>query len=83
MNVELHDVISSLTGVSGLAVVHAILQGERDPERLLALCDRQIQRAKAERVKESLRGSGTRPWPWLSRGRGLISQIQGCIAVSS
>ena len=57
MNVKLHDVISSLTGVSGLAVVRAILQGERDPERLLALCDRQIQRAKAERVKESLRGT--------------------------
>ena len=35
MNVKLHDVISSLTGVSGLAVVRALLDGERDPERLL------------------------------------------------
>jgi transposase len=57
MNVKLHDVISSLTGVSGLAVVRAILNGERDPGRLLALCDTQIQRAKADRVKESLRGT--------------------------
>lgn len=57
MNVKLHDVISSLTGASGLAVVRAILGGERDPEQLLALCDAQIQRAKAERVKESLRGT--------------------------
>jgi hypothetical protein len=31
MNVKLHDVISKLTGVSGLAVVRAILGGERDP----------------------------------------------------
>ncbi|WP_171016039.1 IS110 family transposase [Ramlibacter sp. 2FC] len=57
MNVKLHDAISSLTGVSGLAVVRAILAGERDPGRLLALCDIQIQRKKAERVKESLRGT--------------------------
>ncbi|MGH8701969.1 MAG: IS110 family transposase [Burkholderiales bacterium] len=57
MNVKLHDVISSLTGVSGLAVVRAVLDGERDPERLLALCDLSIRRAKAQRVKESLRGT--------------------------
>src|SRR5437870_13625849 len=52
MNVMLHHVISSLTGTSGLAVVRAILRGERNPEQLLALCDTQIQRAKAQRVKE-------------------------------
>ena len=57
MNIKLHDVISSLTGASGLAVVRAILGGERNPEQLLALCDVQIQRAKAQRVKESLRGT--------------------------
>ena len=55
MNVKLHDVISSLTGASGLAVVRAILGGERHPEQLLALCDIRIQRDKAQRVKESLR----------------------------
>ena len=42
MNIKLHDVIAKLTGVSGLAVVRAVLGGERDPQRLLALCDRQI-----------------------------------------
>jgi transposase len=57
MNVKFHDVISSLTGVSGLKVIRAILDGERDPERLLALCDVQIQKKKAERVRESLRGT--------------------------
>lgn len=57
MNIKLHDVISSLSGVSGLAVVRAILSGERDPHRLLMLCDTQIQRHKAERVKEALRGT--------------------------
>lgn len=57
MNVKVHDAISSLTGVSGLAMVRAIVAGERNPEKLLALCDRQIQRHKAELVKESLRGT--------------------------
>ena len=57
MNVKLHDVISSLAGVSGLAMVRAILAGERDPARLLALCDMRIQRTKAERIKEALRGT--------------------------
>jgi len=57
MNIKFHDVISSLTGVSGLAVVRAILAGERDPRRLLELCDRQIRQKKATAVCESLRGT--------------------------
>ena len=57
MNIKLHDVISDLTGVSGLAVIRAILAGERTPEQLLLRCDRQIQCKKAERVKESLQGT--------------------------
>lgn len=56
MNIKFHDVISSLTGVSGLKVVRAIVAGERDPEQLLALCDAQIRKQKSERVRESLRG---------------------------
>jgi len=57
MNVKLHDVISSLVGASGQKVIEAILAGEREPERLLALCDVQIQKKKADRVKEALRGT--------------------------
>jgi transposase len=56
MNVKFHDVISDLVGVSGLKVVRAILEGEREPQRLLALCDEQIQKKKAAAVRESLRG---------------------------
>jgi transposase len=57
MNVKLHDTISDLTGVSGMKVLRAILAGERDPAKLLQLCDIQIQKRKAERVVESLRGT--------------------------
>jgi transposase len=56
MNVKFHDVISDLSGVSGLRVVRAILGGERNPARLLELCDTQIQQKKAAAVMESLRG---------------------------
>jgi transposase len=57
MNVKLHDVLSSVVGVSGLKVIRAILQGERRPGELLALCDGQIQKKKADAVKEALRGT--------------------------
>lgn len=57
MNIKFHDVISDLTGVSGLKVVRAILEGERDPAVLLALCDEQIKKKKAGRVLESLVGT--------------------------
>lgn len=57
MNIKLHDVISSVAGVSGLKVIRAILAGERDAGELLKLCDGQIQKKKADAVKESLRGT--------------------------
>ncbi len=57
MNIKLHHEIASLAGMSGLAVVRAIVAGERSPDALLALCDVQIRRAKAEQVKEALRGT--------------------------
>jgi transposase len=57
MNIKLHTVISSLTGVSGLAVVRAILNGQRDPAKLLELCHSQIRDKKAREVTESLRGT--------------------------
>lgn len=56
MNVKVHDVISSLIGVSGLKMVRAILAGERDPERLARLCDGQILKKKKERLLKALVG---------------------------
>lgn len=57
MNVKFHGVVSDLTGASGMRVIRAVVAGERDPQALLALCDEQIRRAKAEKVLESLRGT--------------------------
>lgn len=57
MNLKPHDVIRSLTGVSGLRIMRAIVAGERDPDRLLDLCDVQIRKKKAARLREALRGN--------------------------
>jgi len=57
MNLKIHDVISDLTGMSGQALVRAIVGGEREPERLVRLCDPQIQKRKAGALREALRGN--------------------------
>ena len=57
MNLKIHDGISDLTGVSGLKMIDAILAGERHPAALLALCDPQIQKHKAERLRAALEGT--------------------------
>jgi transposase len=57
MNIKVHEVISSLTGVSGLAMLRAMVAGERDPQTLLNLCDVQIRKRKAERLLASLEGT--------------------------
>jgi transposase len=56
LNVKLHVVISDITGVSGLKIIQAILAGERDPEKLVALCDEQILKTKRARVRDALHG---------------------------
>jgi transposase len=55
MNVQLPHVLSDVTGVSGLAIIDAILQGERDPVKLAALVDRRV-RASQSTIQQALRG---------------------------
>jgi hypothetical protein len=38
MNLQIHHVLSDITGVSGQAILDAVLAGERDPMRLAKLC---------------------------------------------
>jgi transposase len=39
MNLQLHHVLSDITGLSGMAILDAILAGERDPMTLARLCN--------------------------------------------
>ncbi len=56
MNIRLKEVLSQIHGASGLAIIRAILSGERAPERLLALCHKSVRENKAELVLKSLEG---------------------------
>jgi hypothetical protein len=56
MNVQLSNVISDITGESGLRIIEAILAGERDPEQLASLCSIRIK-ATRQTVARSLHGN--------------------------
>ena len=56
MNLQIHHAISDITGVTGLAVVDAILKGQRDPVELAKLRDPHIK-ASEETIRQSLVGN--------------------------
>jgi transposase len=47
MNVKLTEVVSDVTGQTGMAMLKAIVAGERDPARLAALRDRRCKQSQA------------------------------------
>lgn len=55
MNIKLHNVISDILGKTGMQIVAAILQGERNPKELLKLKDCRIK-ATDEDIMLSLEG---------------------------
>jgi transposase len=55
MNVQLANAISDISGVTGQAILRAILQGERDPYQLARLRDYRVQ-ASEEEIARSLEG---------------------------
>lgn len=55
MNLKLHQVLSDLSGQTGMRIVRAILQGERDRLKLAALKDPRVK-SSAERIAKSLEG---------------------------
>jgi hypothetical protein len=55
MNVQLHHVLSDITGMSGLAILDAILSGERDPHTLARLRDGRVK-ASEETIVQALSG---------------------------
>jgi transposase len=55
MNVRLHRAVSDVNGVTGIAILRAIGNGERDPEKPAQLRDRRCQKGQEE-IAEQLRG---------------------------
>jgi transposase len=56
MNVQIHHVISDITGVTGVAIVDAIVAGQRDAAELAKLRDPHIK-ADPETIRRSLVGN--------------------------
>jgi len=48
MNVQVHHAVSDLAGMTGMAIVRAIVAGERDPSRLSALRDHRCRKSAQE-----------------------------------
>ncbi len=56
MNVCVHHAVSDITGVTGMAIIRAIVGGERDPETLADLRDRRCQKSKFQ-IAQDLTGN--------------------------
>ena len=56
MNVQIHHVISDTTGLTGLAILDAIVAGERNPAVLASLRDPRVK-ASEDTIRKSLEGN--------------------------
>jgi transposase len=56
MNIQLANVLSDISGKRGQAIIKAILEGERDPHELAALCNCRVK-ASPEEVADGLEGN--------------------------
>jgi transposase len=56
MNIKLQHVVSDVTGVTGMAILKAILSGERDPQKLARFRDRHCQHSEQE-IARALQGN--------------------------
>jgi len=56
MNIQLSNAISDITGVTGQAIIRAVLAGERNPGELAKLRDRRVKATEQE-VARSLEGN--------------------------
>lgn len=56
MNVQLSQALSDVTGETGLAIIRAIVSGERDPHKLAAFRDRNCKKSEEE-IGKALTGT--------------------------
>jgi transposase len=55
MNLQLHHVVSDVTGATGMRIIRAIIAGERDPAVLASMCDTRC-RSSAQVIEKALTG---------------------------
>lgn len=69
MNLRLDVVLNDITGQSGIAVIEAILAGQREPEQLAALVSVRVRKSRTE-IAQALHG-----W-WREE---LLFELQACL----
>lgn len=56
MNLQLHHVVTDITGVTGMRIIRAIVAGERDPDTLASYRERGCH-APVETIRQALIGN--------------------------
>jgi transposase len=51
MNLQLHHIVSDITGVTGMRIIRAIVNGERDPDVLASYRDRGVTRRSRQSAR--------------------------------
>jgi transposase len=59
MNIRLPEVLSQVHGASGMAMIKAILAGERDPDKLVGMCHKSVREKKSKDLVKALQGHYT------------------------
>ncbi len=83
MNIHLHHVVSDLDGATGLAILEAILAGQRDPKELVKLRDPRVRKSTEAEMAAALNGDWRDEHLFVLRQslesyRALQRQIEEC-----
>ena len=81
MNICVHHAVSDITGVTGMAILRAIMDGERDPHALARLRDRRCRKSE-EQIAEELTGNW-RPEHLFNLGQALKMYDQLCAVIGN
>lgn len=81
MNVCVHHAVSDITGVTGMSIIRAIIDGERDPQVLAGLRDRRCRKTKKQ-IAEELTGNW-RPEHLFNFEQSLKMYDQLCNVISA
>ena len=80
MNIQVHRAVSDLTGKTGLSIVRAIVEGERNPSQLAAFRDKRCKKSE-EQIAEYLTGNWREEHLFnLKMALRLYEEIQGILS---
>jgi len=80
MNVQVHRAVTDLTGQTGMAIIRAIVAGEREPRRLASLRDKRCRKS-VEQIAEHLTGTWREEHLFnLKMGLRLYDELEAMIA---